>query len=72
MLPVVALCVVFALLSVRPVLAAVGMFLRRKSVGHDLLGWHECDGGEAKGEVVVGKCSVCGEECYLDDEGIWR
>lgn len=43
----------------------------RKRIGHDLLGWHDCDATGFDGASATGTCKYCGKECLQDSQGNW-
>lgn len=47
-------------------------FIFRKSIGHDILGWHKVDKIDSfNGANFHGKCVYCGEDCIQDSQGNW-
>jgi hypothetical protein len=43
----------------------------RKKIGHDILGWHDCDIEGNDGCSNVGTCKYCGKKCLQDSQGNW-
>lgn len=43
----------------------------RKCIGHDILGWHDCDVEGCDGASLVGTCKYCGQKCMMDSQGNW-
>lgn len=43
----------------------------RKKIGHDILGWHDCDTEGNDGCSNVGTCKYCGKKCLQDSQGNW-
>ena len=43
----------------------------KKSIGHDVFGWHDCTPTEFDGASMVGKCKYCGKKCLMDSTGDW-
>ena len=43
----------------------------RKSIGHDILGWHDCDETGFDGASATGTCKYCGKKCLQDSQGNW-
>ena len=43
----------------------------RKKIGHDILGWHDCDVEGNDGCSNVGTCKYCGKKCLQDSQGNW-
>lgn len=51
------------------VLLAATVF--RKRWGHDIMGWHDCDGDGFDGVSMTGVCKYCGKSCLMDGQGNW-
>ena len=45
--------------------------LFRKRIGHDILGWHDCDETGFDGASATGTCKYCGKKCLQDSQGNW-
>lgn len=43
----------------------------RKKVGHDILGWHDCEIEGNDGCSNIGTCKYCGKKCLQDSQGNW-
>ena len=43
----------------------------RKRIGHDILGWHDCNATGFDGASATGICKYCGKECLQDSQGNW-
>ena len=58
-----------------PAIGAFSLFLLgfifRKRIGHDLLGWHDCNADGFDGASVTGTCKYCGQKCMQDSQGNW-
>lgn len=62
--------VLLGIASCAIVLCMLG-FVFRKSIGHDILGWHDCDATGFDGASATGTCKYCGKECLQDSQGNW-
>ena len=49
----------------------LGLTICRKSIGHDIFGWHDCDVEGCDGASLVGTCKYCGQKCMMDSQGNW-
>lgn len=54
------------------VLIILGGTVCRKSIGHDLFGWHDCESDNQNTKVKTGICQYCGEKCEMDYDGNWH
>ena len=51
-------------------ICVLGLIFRKK-IGHDLLGWHDCDATGFDGVSFTGTCKYCGKKCLQDSQGNW-
>ena len=66
------LVVICGIIGFLMVLFMVLCFVFRKSIGHDIMGWHECDNITGfDGCSKHGICKYCGKECMQDGQGNW-
>lgn len=49
----------------------ISPFVFRKRIGHDLLGWHDCEPSGTDGVSATGICKYCGQKCLQDSQGNW-
>ena len=67
-----ALDLIFALIVLCPIgFMVMAATIFRKSLGHDVLGWHDCDATGFDGASATGTCKYCGKECLMDSQGNW-
>ena len=66
------LAVIFGILGFLMALFLILCFVFRKSIGHDIMGWHDCDNIiGSDGCSKHGICKYCGKECMQDGQGNW-
>lgn len=63
--------IIVLVLSGIPLLALVLGTIFKKSIGHDVFGWHDCTPTGFDGASMVGKCKYCGKKCLMDSTGDW-
>ena len=63
------LAVICGIIGFLMVLFMVLCFVFRKSIGHDIIGWHERDNITGfDGCSIHGICKYCGKECMKDGQ----
>jgi len=66
---------IFCAILLAVALSALGLcvlgLIFRKSIGHDILGWHSCDVEGHDGASFTGTCKYCGKKCMMDSQGNW-
>ena len=69
-----AICVILMVFTAWSVFALIilGGTICRKSIGHDLFGWHDCEPDDPNAQIKTGICRYCGRECRMEYDGNWR
>jgi len=63
---------IFALIVLCPIgFMIMASTIFRKRLGHDVLGWHDCDATGFDGASFTGTCKYCGKKCLQDSQGNW-
>lgn len=68
------ICVILLVLAFWLAFALIilGGTVCRKSIGHDLFGWHDCEPDDQNAKVKTGICRYCDGKCEMDYEGNWH
>ncbi len=66
---VILLIMLFSAVSIIIVLAGTTC---RKSIGHDIFGWHDCKIDDPDAKIKTGICKYCGKKCEMDWDGNWN